>query len=144
MSICSKCVMLAAVTVKHGASLIVNPCKQTPILGEVNIARYLARLLTPRYDDDIVTATQIDSILDHAAAVLHGSDTSAIVKSLGQLLARKRWFVGNERPSLADIVMWSAVKQRCSDAMVPDNVCQWLARCDMLPEFANAGRLLIV
>jgi len=131
------------VTVKHGASLVVNPSKQTPVVGEVNIARYLARLLTPRYDADIVTATQIDTFLDCAAVLLHDrGDTSGALKSLGQQLGRKKWFAGNDRPSLADIVIWSAIKQCHLAATAPDNVRQWLARCDVLPEFANAGRLL--
>lgn len=135
------------IIVRHGASLVVSPGKQTPVVGEVSIARYLARQLTPRYDDDddIVTATQIDSLLDHAAVLLHSNtDTSSAVKSLGQLLGRKKWFVGTDRPSLADIVIWSAIKQRRLAAAAPDNVRQWLAKCDVLPEFANAERLLML
>ena len=139
-------VLCVFVTVKSGPSLVVNPSKQTPVVGEVNIARYLARQLTPCYDDsDIVTATQIDTLLDHAAVLLHGSgDIAGALKSLGQQLGKKKWFVGNDRPSLADIVIWSAVKQCHLAATAPDNVRQWLARCDMLPEFANAGRLLLL
>lgn len=131
--------------VRQGATLVVSPSKQTPVVGEVNVARYLARLLTPRYDADVVTATQIDALLDHAAVLLHSSDSlGAAVKSLGQLLGRKKWFVGNDRPSVVDIVMWSAVKQRNVAASAPENVRQWLARCDLLPEFAKAERLLVV
>ena len=132
-------------TVRRGATLVVSPSKQMPVVGEVNVARYLARLLSPRYDTDIVTATQIDTLLDHAAVLLHCSDTlAAAVKSLAQLLGRKKWFVGNDQPSLADIVMWSAVKQRRVAASAPENVRQWLARCDLLPEFAKAERLLVL
>jgi len=134
------------VIVKHGASLIVSPNKQTPVVGEVNIARYLARLLTPRYDADIVAATQVDSLLDHAAALLHDNrDTAGALKSLGQLLGRKKWFVGSgDQLSLADIVIWSSVKQCRRAVTAPDNIRQWLATCDVLPEFANAGRLLVL
>jgi len=126
---------------------MVSPGKQTPVVGEANIARYLARLLTPRYDDvdsDIVRATQIDSLLDYAAVLLHSNcDMPSAVKSLGQLLARKKWFVGSDGLSLADIVIWSTIKQRRLAAAVPDNVRQWLAKCDALPEFAAAERLLM-
>jgi len=129
--------------VKRGASLIVSPSKQTTVLGEVNIARYLARLLTPHYDADIISATQIDILLDHAAALIHSSgDTSGALKIFSQQLGRKKWFVGSDVPSLADIVVWSSVKQRRLAAMAPDNVRQWLVRCDAMPEFANAGHLL--
>jgi len=132
-------------TVRHGATLVVSPSKQTPVVGEVNVARYLARLLTPRYDAEDVSATQIDTLLDHAAILLRSSDTlTAAVKTLGQLLGRKKWFVGNDRPSVVDIVMWSAVKQRHVAASAPENVRQWLARCDLLPEFAKAERLLVL
>ena len=131
------------VTVKCGASMIVSPSKQTPVVGEVNIARYLARLLTPRYDADAVSATQTDTMLDHAAVLLRvNCDTSGALKSLGQLLGRKQWFA-NDQLSLADIVIWSSVKQSRLATTAPDNVRQWLARCDTLPEFANAGRLLV-
>lgn len=131
--------------VRHGATLVVSPSKQTPVVGEVNVARYLARLLTPRYDAEDVSATQIDTLLDHAAILLRSSDTfTAAVKTLGQLLGRKKWFVGNDRPSVVDIVMWSAVKQRHVAASAPENVHQWLARCDLLPEFAKAERLLVL
>jgi len=133
------------VTVRHGATLVVSPSKQIPVVGEVNIARYLARLMIPRYDADIVIATQIDTLLDHAALLLHSSDTLiASVKSLAQLLGRKKWFVGNDRLSLVDIVMWSAIKQRNVAVSAPENVHQWLARCDLLPEFAKAERLLVL
>ena len=135
------------VVVKHGASLIVSPGKQTPVLGEVSIARYLARQLTPRYDDDIVTATQIDTLLDHAAVLMHGNcDTSSTIKLLSQLLRKKKWFVGTDRDhtSLADIVIWSAITQRQLSAKVPDNMRQWVAQCDRLPDFANAKRLLLL
>jgi len=133
------------VTVRHSATLVVSPSKQTPVVGEVNVARYLARLMTPRYDADIVAATQIDTLLDHAAVLLDSSEAlTAAVKSLGQLLGRKKWFVGNDRPSLVDIVMWSAVKQRHVAAAAPENVHQWLTRCDLLPEFAKAERLLVL
>jgi len=134
--------MFVILTVQRGPTLIVSPSKQTPVVGEANIVRYLARLLTPRYDSNIVTATQIDSVLDHAAILLHDADTVGLVKSLGQLLGRKKWFVGNDRPSVADVVMWSALKQRRLAMSAPDNVCQWIARCDLLPEFAKADRLL--
>jgi len=137
------CDVFAAV--KSGASMVVSPSKQAPVVGEANIARYLSRLLTPRYDADIVTATQIDSLLDHAATLLHGNcDTSDSLKSLGLVLGTKQWFVGADKPSLADILLWSAVKQRRLASSAPDNVRQWLARCDLLPEFANAGRLLML
>jgi len=131
------------IVAKRGASLIVSPGKQTPVIGEVNIARYLARQLTPCYDADFVTATQIDTLLDHAAILLHGNcDTSSAIKSLSQLLGKKKWFVGTHQSSLADIVIWSAIKQRHLSAKVPDNMRQWLAQCDRLPAFANAQQLL--
>lgn len=137
--------MYVVVSVRQGATLVVSPSKQTPVVGEVNVARYLSRLLTPRYDTDAVTSTQIDTLLDHAALLLRSSDSlGSVVKSLAQLLGRKKWFIGNDRPSVVDIVMWSAVKQRRVAALAPENVRQWLMRCDLLPEFAKAERLLVL
>lgn len=133
---------------KSGPSLMVEPNRQSAVCGEANIARYLARLLSPCYDDvnaaDIVTATQIDVLLDVAASLLRcqSSQSTSMIKSLGAKLGRAPWFIGVDRPSLADIVLWSAVKQRSVGTQLTDNVRQWINRCDNLPEFAPVAQLL--
>ena len=83
--------------------------------------------------------------MEHAAVLLRGTcNSSAVLKSLGELLGRRKWFAGDVEPSLADIVIWSSVKQRHLSAQAPSNITQWLARCQVLPQFANAERLMVL
>ena len=126
---------------------MVEPNRQTPIVGEANIARYLARLSTSRHydDDDIVTATRIDAVLDSAAALLRArGDVPSLAKSLA-VSGKSHWLVGDS-PSVADAVVWSALTTVAGGdrgaAGIPGNVRQWLERCDQLPEFKAAKQFL--
>ena len=119
-----------------------------PIRGEANIARYLGRLLVDRYDLDNVIATQIDTALDRAAELLmsDAAQSSNVVASVSALLggnekSKSGWILGFERHSLADAVVWSAVHQRCSKNL-PEDVRQWVLRCNQLPEYSYATSLL--
>lgn len=119
---------------------MVEPHRQTPIIGESNVARYLMRLLNPNYDtDDIVKATQIDEWLDTAnIQILQGNtkEKAAAVRSLNSRLGRNDWLVGSE-VSLADIVMWSALNQTNQASDAPANVKKWLKLCSTNPAFKS-------
>ncbi|KAJ8319330.1 hypothetical protein KUTeg_004421 [Tegillarca granosa] len=126
--------------VSNGPTLMVEPHRQTPIIGESNIARYLMRLLNPNYDtDDIAKVTQIDEWLDTAnIQVLQGNtkEKSAAVRSLNSRLGRNDWLVGS-RLSLADIVMWSALNQSNQVSDAPANVKKWLKLCSSNSAFKS-------
>lgn len=127
--------------VEDGPELIVSPSKQTVITGEVNIVRYINRILNPSFDkEDIVMATSFDEWLDIAEnQLLNGNSkqkTSAL-KSLNNTLKKNDWLVGSEL-SLADVVMWSALHQSQQVHGAPENVNKWMKACSNSPLFQSA------
>lgn len=128
---------------ERGPELIVSPAKQSVITGEVNIARYINRLLSPTFDtEDVVMATNCDEWLDVAdISLINGNSkqrTSA-AKNLNNRFKRNDWIVGDEF-SWVDAVMWSAVSQS-NLASVPEHVQKWLDRCSALPVFQKLPTL---
>jgi aminoacyl tRNA synthase complex-interacting multifunctional protein 2 len=130
--------------VSPSPSLMVQPQKQTLIQGEAAVARYLARLLQPSYENgSIIIATEIDSMLDLASQLLRGnkSEKAAVMKALNGRLGRSQWLVGNSL-SLADIVVWSAIQQSGQTATAPSNVSKWLKLCGQQTEFSRITDML--
>ncbi|XP_050394483.1 aminoacyl tRNA synthase complex-interacting multifunctional protein 2 isoform X3 [Patella vulgata] len=131
--------------VTNGAVLMVDPYKQSAIEGEVNIARYLQRLLNSQYDSqDIIEATQIDEWLDTAQIqYLDGSnkERAAVLRSLNARFGKNIWLVG-DKCSLADITMWSALQQSGQVTDIPANVKKWLTACNSEPGFSSALKLV--
>ncbi|XP_013407676.1 aminoacyl tRNA synthase complex-interacting multifunctional protein 2 [Lingula anatina] len=119
--------------VNHGPELMVNPHKQSPVQGEGNMARYLARLLSPGYDSvDPITATEIDVFVDIATnQLLHGNskEKAAALRGLNSKLGSSSWLVGSDL-SLADIVVWSALQQTGQAGGAPANVQKWIKACN--------------
>uniref|UniRef100_A0A0B6Z311 AIMP2 thioredoxin-like domain-containing protein n=1 Tax=Arion vulgaris TaxID=1028688 RepID=A0A0B6Z311_9EUPU len=131
--------------VPNGPQLVVDPTKQTTIEGEANIARYLTRLLNPSHEeDDIVTATLIDEILDLAQLQLLDGKTkekTAAVRTLNSMLGKSDWLIGSE-PSVADVVCWSALHQTNQASSSPANVKKWLNLCSQHKLFKSVSGLL--
>ena len=123
---------------------MVSPGSQTPIFGEANIARYLARLLDTPYDDgEPAAVAEIDQLVDQAAVLLSGNnkEKSAVLRTLNGSLGRQQWLNGGQL-SLADIVIWSAVQQSGQADTAPGNVKKWLERCNSNPAFMQASQCL--
>ena len=119
---------------------MVSPSEQTPIQGEANIARFLARLLRPPYDDtDIIRATEIDNLVDLAYPLTKGNnkERAAVLRTLNAKLGKSAWLVGDEI-TLADIVLWGAIMQTGQFEGAPGNVKKWLDRCSEQKAFAFA------
>jgi hypothetical protein len=99
--------------------LIQCPISNGTVAGEVNIARYLNRLLEQRPDPVLVYeskgeafAGQVDVWLDCIyRAVLHGSNElcSGIKPSVSAVLNQQDWLACSV--SIADICLWSFLKQ---------------------------------
>lgn len=128
--------------VSQGPEMKIQANSQTPIQGEVNILRYLSRLLTPAYDasDDIVTVANIDNFLDLASStLLNGTskEKAAGVRGLNSALGRGAWLVGSG-PTVADIAVWSALHQTGLASGAPSNVQKWLKSCAALSDFRTA------
>lgn len=118
--------------VKHGPEMRVNPSHQTPICGEANIARYLARLLQPSYEVDLLSACLADHWLDLASFSLIGGNSkerAAAVRSLNSHLGRKPWLL-EETSSFVDAVVFSALQQTGQASSASGNVKTWLKGCE--------------
>lgn len=124
---------------------MVSPTRQTYIEGEANIARYLSRLLLPAYDSgDIVTATQIDELLDLAQQQLirgNNKERSAALRTLNARLGKGQWLVGSSL-TVADMVAWSAVQEAKLAGDAPANVKKWLKLCADSKLFEEAVHFL--
>lgn len=124
---------------------MLSPLHQTYIEGEANIARYLSRLLLPAYDSgDIVTATQIDELLDLSQQQLlrgNNKERSAALRTLNAHLGKGRWLVGSSL-SVADVVAWSAVQGAKLAGVAPANVKKWLKVCSDSDLFQEAVQFL--
>ena len=121
--------------VKHGPTLMVNPRSQVTVEGEGTIARHLARLLHPSYDDeDIVKATEIDQWVDTASQYSKGNnkEKNSVLKNMNSKLGKSEWLVGSGL-SLADVMMWGVL---VGTNGVPVNVQAWRERCSDRVEFA--------
>ncbi|XP_022080274.1 aminoacyl tRNA synthase complex-interacting multifunctional protein 2-like isoform X2 [Acanthaster planci] len=131
--------------VSHGPVLMVAVPSQSPIYGEANVARYVARLLNPSYDTmDIVSATSVDNWLDLATNMFlkgNSKEKSASMRSLNSRLGKCDWLVGSS-VSIADAVCWSAVQSAGQAASAPANVQKWLKACATHDLFEMASGLL--
>lgn len=124
----------------HGAEMVIRPVSQSPIHGEANIARYLARLLDADYEANPEVATTIDAWID-MAALLTTKQKASVLKSLNARLGKRTWLAGSSL-SLADIVTWSYLIQLGQTNGLPSNVKKWLQACNGISAFQFAKQLL--
>lgn len=131
-------IMYCVFVEENSPSMMVDPHKQSLVVGEANIARYLARLFMPAYDSsDPIQATLTDTWLDLATHQLlqgNSKEKAAAVRNLNSRLGKSDWLVGSS-VSLADIVVWSALQQVGLALNAPANVQKWIRACHNLPEF---------
>ncbi|XP_054710903.1 aminoacyl tRNA synthase complex-interacting multifunctional protein 2-like [Uloborus diversus] len=107
--------------------MMIDPVHQGIIEGEVNIARYISRLLFLNYDEDPISATLIDDWLEVAhSSLIHGNnkDRQAALKSLNSHLGKNSFLVGNSL-TVADIIIWSSLLQTKLHDGLPSNVSKW-------------------
>jgi len=124
------CKVSLTIVWRHGNEdheMVIDPVNQGRIEGEVNIARYIARLLCFNYETDPILSTQIDDWLEAAhSSIIHGSnkERQSVLKSLNSHLGKKSYLVGNSA-SLADIIIWSALVQTKLHKDLPANISRW-------------------
>jgi len=114
---------------QFGPSVIVNPRVQTAIKGDANIARFLCRKFAPQlYECLSENGTLIaDYLLDLATSQIVNGDAEAKKNALVQFekqLANKRWLV-DDKLSIADIVVFSAIRITKSTGLIPQNMQKW-------------------
>lgn len=117
--------------------LIHCPISNGAITGEVNISRYLNRLLEQRPNPLLVYeskgeiyAGQVDTWLDSIyKSVMHGSNVtcSDILPSLSAVLSKQDWLVHSL--SIADICFWSSLKQNPTLINFNSNLKKWFEKC---------------
>ena len=124
-------------------SLMVSVADQSPILGEANILRYLARMFQPHLysNNNPLEITTIDDWLNSAINLTSPKDRKTFIQSLNTHLGKHNCLAGNS-PSIADIYCSVAVL-KCNDgSQLPKNVANWLAQCKKdFPGFEEVEKL---
>ena len=120
--------------------LIHCPVSNSTIAGEVNIARYFNRLLEQRPDPVLiyeskggVYGSQVDAWLDCIyKSVVHGSNEqcSSIVPSVSAVLNKQDWLTCSL--SIADICLWSFLKQRPNLLHSTYSLKKWFENCQRM------------
>lgn len=106
-------------------------------MGEVNLLRYLSRLIeSQNYEIEAgaVESVKIDSVLDLCHELSFADSPKAVNSAfsiLGGKLGSGQWLVGRSEPSIADVAAWSAIK-RLDSKKLPGNLSGWFTRCNDL------------
>ncbi|GAB6026680.1 Aminoacyl tRNA synthetase complex-interacting multifunctional protein 2 [Chamberlinius hualienensis] len=108
--------------------LRVSARQRVPVVGEVNILRYLATLIWPSYTfEDPVQLTEIDQWLDIAHINSRtGKPGQDILDKLNSHLSRNKYLVGGVL-SLADVGLLSIISR--SVMKLPQHVKRWKDDC---------------
>ncbi|XP_060530031.1 aminoacyl tRNA synthase complex-interacting multifunctional protein 2 isoform X2 [Cylas formicarius] len=119
--------------INSNASIIIA---HNPILGEVNILRFLSRLSNSKlnYDCD-PNSYEIDSLLDECYLLLElkrKTDRSSVLQSFKKSLGKAQWLAGRSELSVADIAAFSAIKQCNVSGDLSGNLSKWYERCQLL------------
>ncbi|KAG1687144.1 Aminoacyl tRNA synthase complex-interacting multifunctional protein 2 [Nymphon striatum] len=129
--------------------LIVNPLSQYPIIGELNILRYLFRLLrnhTYYNESDAIQATRIDSLLENIhLLILHGNSKQqySLLQQLNDDFANQPFVAGGQW-TIADVLLWSSLTFHQLAKSVPSNVQTWYKNCINIEYFKNAMEIVSV
>jgi hypothetical protein len=107
---------------------MVSVATQSPILGEANILRYLARTFLPQLysDHNPLQITTIDDWLNSAINLTSPKDGKIFIQNLNTRLGKHKWLSGNAL-SIADIYCSVAVLKH--GGQFPKNVSKWMAQC---------------
>lgn len=116
------------------------PTTFIPLYGEANIIRYFSRVGPNEYGYDtlsIVQSAEIDSVLDICHELIVGAtnskDRQALLKKLNVKLGKESYFGGGDRISVADIALYSAVRQLNVTAKdLTPTLNSWLKRIDLI------------
>ena len=108
---------------------MVSAANQSPILGEVNILRYLARVFQPHLysNQDPLQVTTIDDWLNSTINLNSSKDVKIFMQNLNTHLGKHTWLAGNAL-SIADICCSTAILKHNHGSQVPKNVSKWIAQ----------------
>lgn len=111
--------------------MMVSPVRQTKVQGEINICRYLLRVLGAySHLSDPELSARISYWLDIADSLLRGdaAEKSSAVKNLVNYLATSR-YLGGDFASYVDMVVLSAFKQTatCAKFANEPSIKKWMS-----------------
>ncbi|XP_028395150.1 aminoacyl tRNA synthase complex-interacting multifunctional protein 2-like [Dendronephthya gigantea] len=124
-------------------NLMISIANQSPILGESNILRFLARQFLPdlyNAHSPLQIAT-IDDWLSSAIQFTSTKDGETFIQNLNTHLGKHNWLSG-DAISIADIYCSVALIKSNSNRKLPKNVSKWMANCRKeLPSFDQVENL---
>ncbi|XP_019866982.1 probable aminoacyl tRNA synthase complex-interacting multifunctional protein 2 isoform X2 [Aethina tumida] len=106
-----------------------------PILGEVNVLRYLSRccsnILSYEQDPEVF---EIDSLLDVSHSLISSkisSERSQLVTHFIKSLGKSDYLMGRNKISVADLAAVSAIKQVATKD-ISSGLSKWVQRCESI------------
>ncbi|KAJ8959962.1 hypothetical protein NQ318_009395 [Aromia moschata] len=107
-----------------------------PILGEVNLLRYLSRAIkSPLSYESEPDGTEIDSILDICYLVVRAktkTERTSLLQTINKSLGKSQWLLGRDQASVADIAAYSAIRQASNTSEISANLGKWFHRCETI------------
>ncbi|XP_046838414.1 probable aminoacyl tRNA synthase complex-interacting multifunctional protein 2 isoform X1 [Vespa crabro] len=104
------------------------------LFGEVNLLRYLSRILDIHNFDSCLDPAQaniFDTVLDYCYCLQiekSSEKQQLILQFITKKLGTNKWF-GKNKPNIVDIAVWSVIKQ-ISVQNIPLNLKKWINTCE--------------
>ncbi|KAJ1520258.1 hypothetical protein ONE63_004463 [Megalurothrips usitatus] len=118
--------------------LVINPFKFTTVRGETNILRFLSRVGPSNFayesGSDLSRVAQFDEVLDNCQRLARShtvKEKQAIIRTFNASLGKSEWIFGPQL-SIADIAVWSVLKQQEPAAALTQTLSKWMERCNSM------------
>lgn len=109
--------------------MMVSPIRQTKVQGEINICRYLLRVMGEIPGSDVELSTRVSYWLDVADSLLCGDngEKSGAVGTLASYLSKNTYLCGPSA-SLIDVIVKTAVHQTANGGKLTNeaSISKWL------------------
>lgn len=117
--------------------MITGSSKYVPIIGEVNVLRFLSRIGPNEfnYEDQEELATSTDAVLDicyQLTQKLSSKERQTHLQQLNQRLGKHKFFNGDDGVSIADVAVSSVLKNSSTLKELPGSLSCWQARTKLI------------
>lgn len=103
-------------------------------MGESNILRFLSRLSSTHLNYELgENPHEIDALLDVSHALLKAttkSERAGLLQTVNKSLGKSNWLAGRDQVGVADLAVFSAIKQVTAANEINVNLSKWLQRCE--------------
>lgn len=104
-----------------------------PIMGEVNLLRYLASVVPSllSYTEE-ADSIEVDSVLDLCHQIVRAktkTEKTNLLQSLNKSLGKSQWLLGRDSVGIADIAAYSVIQQVSNSSELNVNLGKWFQRC---------------